>query len=73
MLMADHDDLSGLPPNAYVSFAQMGQCRRCGRHADLRLGACRDCADHCDGRPIQGGYEIWDKGNPSNRWTVRDH
>ena len=66
-----HINLSHLPSDTYVSFAQVGTCRRCGREEDLRLGACFDCADHCGGRPIPGGHEIWDKDNPSNRWKVQ--
>lgn len=66
-------DLSWLPKNTYVSFAQIGQCQMCGRTEDLRMGACWDCADFADGRPIPGGHELWDRRNPSNRWTVREH
>lgn len=68
-----HVDLSNLSPSTYVSFAQVGPCKRCGNTEDLRMGACFNCADHCDGRPIPGGHEIWDKDNPLNRWTVREH
>lgn len=34
-----HIDLSALPADTYVSFAQVGSCRRCGKHEDLRMGA----------------------------------
>lgn len=70
--MADskHVDLSFLPPDTYVSFAQIGPCKVCGQEQDLRMGACFTCADHVDGRKIHGGHELWDSRNPSNRWRV---
>lgn len=68
-----HVDLSHLPSDTYVSFAQMGNCKRCGKHEDLRLGACWDCADRCGGRRIPGGHELWDLDNPDVRWFVREN
>jgi hypothetical protein len=59
------------PSDAYVSFAQIDNCKVCGSHKDLRMGACFDCADFVQGREISGGHELWDSRNPSNKWKVR--
>lgn len=58
------------PPDAYVAMAQWGDCKVCGRHQDLRMGACFKCSDRVAGKPIPGGYELWDQDNPENRWKV---
>lgn len=66
-----HINLSMFPDDTYVSMAEMGNCRVCGEHDDLRMGACYTCADFVDGKEVPGGHELWDKRNPENRWTVR--
>ncbi len=71
MSQDNHIDLSALPPNTYVSFAQEGPCRVCGCTKDLRMGSCYDCCEFVDGRPIDGGHELWDRRNPANRWRVQ--
>ncbi len=67
-----HIDLSALPHDTYVSFAQVGECKVCGKEEDLRMGACYDCADVVDGRQIPGGHELWDSRNPEVKWYVRE-
>ena len=68
-----HVDLSHLPAGTYVSMAEWGNCRVCGKYEDLRMGACFLCSNQVDGRKILGGHELWDSKNPSNRWTVLAH
>ena len=59
------------PKGTYVSMAEMGYCKVCGEHQDLRMGVCFTCADQVAGKPIPGGHELWDSKNPSNRWRVQ--
>ena len=59
------------PADAYVAFAQWGNCKVCGRHQDLRMGACFKCSDQVAGKKIPGGHELWDSKNPDNRWQVK--
>ena len=59
------------PEGTYVTMAEMGYCKVCGHHKDLRCGACFTCANQVAGKPIPGGHELWDKRNPNNRWKVR--
>lgn len=66
-----HVDLSNLPADTYVSMAQIGLCRVCGKTEDLRMGACWDCCEFVAGRAMPGGHELWDKRNPENRWVCR--
>lgn len=67
-----HLDLSDLPADTYVSFAEIAPCRVCGQSKDLRMGSCFSCSDFVDGQPLLGGgHELWDRRNPSNHWIVR--
>lgn len=59
------------PPDSYIAMSCWGDCKRCGRHQDLRFGACFTCADRIAGKTIEGGHELWDQDNPSNRWQVK--
>ena len=59
------------PEGTYVSMAETGHCKVCGSYEDLRMGACYTCADQVAGKEIQGGHELWDSKNPSNRWKVQ--
>lgn len=55
--------------NGYVIMEQMGNCKICGKHKDLRCGVCWDCAiptcerDHCPFRKVvycgQGRKQIF--------------
>ena len=63
-------DLSSLPDGTYVSMAQMGDCKVCKQHKDLRCGTCFDCCKYVTGKPITGGHELWEIDNPRNRWKV---
>lgn len=47
-----HVDLSYLPSDTYVSFAQMGNCKVCGEHKDLRMGSCFTCSNFVDGETV---------------------
>jgi hypothetical protein len=65
--------MTHLLDKVYVSMAQMGDCRVCGRHEDLRLGACFDCSDKVDGRELSPGtHELWEIDNPDNRWIAAE-
>ena len=67
-----HDaDFSRYPDDTLIVMAQIGNCKVCGKKEDLRMGVCFDCSEFVDGRPIPGGHELWDKRNPTNRWTAR--
>ena len=68
--MTKIDDLSSLPKNTYVSFAQNGNCKVCGRYKDLRMGSCFGCVDKVSGRKVPNGHELWETANPNNRWAV---
>ncbi len=58
-----------IPENTYVVIEQMGNCRICKRHEDLRCGVCWDCQPQVDGKYFGNGvHELWDSKNPSNRW-----
>ena len=71
--MTDKDlDFSKLPPDTYVSMAEMGNCQVCGQHKDLRDGSCFRCSDGVAGKKIEGGYKLWEMTNPSNEWTVME-
>ena len=68
-------DLTRLPKGTYVitDFASWGNCRRCGKHDDLRMGSCFECSDHIDGETVPGqGYWLWDKDKTENRWFVEE-
>ena len=53
----------------YVSITQMGDCKICGQHKDLRCGACFDCADQVAGEKISDTtHKLWDSKNPTNVW-----
>lgn len=69
--MANERKLLAFPDDAYVVVETWGNCNVCGRHQDLRFGSCYSCADFVDGKPILGGYELWDSRNPTNRWQVK--
>lgn len=57
----------------YVSFAQVAECKVCGRTNDLRMGACWDCADHVEGEDLgNGNHRLWDSRNPRNEWFVSE-
>jgi hypothetical protein len=60
-------------PKVYVSMAQIGYCKVCGKEEDLRMGACFDCSDKVGGRELSPGtHELWEIGNPNNRWIVSE-
>ena len=65
-----HVDLSSLPEDTYVSYAQEGDCLMCGARKDLRMGCCFPCSEYVEGRPIEGGHELWDRRNPAHKWRV---
>ena len=60
---------------AYVSIAQMGNCKVCGERQDLRCGACFDCANKVSGEQISDKtHRLWETDNPSNEWFYsEDH
>lgn len=59
-------------PDAYVSFAKIGNCMVCGKREDLRCGVCFECTDKVDGEPVKGGHRLWQKDKPENTWYVGD-
>ena len=57
----------------YVSIAQMGNCKVCGKYDDLRYGVCGVCCDRVSGRLIgPGKHELWETTNPDNRWIYSE-
>lgn len=60
-----------LPQGTYMTMAEWGYCKVCKAYEDLRCGACFDCCGKVDGRKIEGGHELWERANPSNRWRVQ--
>lgn len=56
----------------YYAFEQMGNCRVCGRHEDLRCGSCFSCSPKVSGKRVDGDrHELWETANPQNRWWVK--
>lgn len=57
----------------YVSIAQIGNCRVCGREQDLRYGVCFTCSDQIKGERIsETTHRLWDSKNPRNEWYVSE-
>lgn len=51
----------------YVSIAQMGNCRICQRHEDLRCGVCFDCQGQVCGEKVnETTHKLWDRDRPEN-------
>lgn len=69
-IFATIEDVLKKHPNAYLSFARIGECMVCSQEKDLRFGACFNCSDRIDGEPIKGGHRLWEKAKPSNTWYV---
>lgn len=59
-----------IPPGCYVSMAEIGHCKVCGAWKDLRMGACFTCCPKVTGQKIDGGHELWEIENPTNKWQV---
>ena len=62
-----------IPKGCYVSMVEMGHCKVCGAWGDLRCGTCFGCCPKVSGRPIEGGHELWETENPTNKWVVLAH
>jgi len=57
----------------YVSIAQIGRCKVCGRNDDLRFGACFGCSDYVDGERVsETTHRLWDTRNPGNEWFASE-
>jgi hypothetical protein len=60
----------------YIAMACFGDCKVCGKHADLRCGACFDCSGKVAGRVVSRGadgtevHQLWPTDAPHNRWHV---
>jgi hypothetical protein len=57
--------------DTYVSISQIGTCKVCGAHKDLRYGCCFPCSEFVEGIETPDGHEFWDVRNPNVRWQVR--
>lgn len=64
------DDALAKYPDAYVSFAKIGNCMVCRNEHDLRCGVCFDCSGKITGKPIKGGHRLWEISNPLNTWYI---
>ncbi len=53
----------------YVSIVNIGDCRICGSHEDLRCGVCFNCMSQVSGERISPTtHRLWDSKNPRNEW-----
>jgi hypothetical protein len=60
--------------DAYVSLAQMGNCKACGGYQDLRLGTCFTCAPKITGVKIsEVTHKLWHIDNPTEVWYYSEN
>ncbi len=56
----------------YIIRNNMGICRVCGRHDDLRCQVCFDCSSKVKGARTTTGHMLWERSNPRNSWHVNN-